>query len=118
MNQQEIVASLPAHLRPFVKTQDYSKYTARDHAVWRYLLKYLSRHLQVHAHPVYLEGLKRTGIALDHIPSIDEMNECLVQLGWRAVVVDGFVPPAIFMEFQALKVLVIALDMRGIDHMN
>lgn len=117
MNQHEIVATLPAHLRPFVQIQDYEKYTARDHAVWRYLLKYLSRHLQVYAHPVYLEGLRRTGIALDHIPSIDEMNAALAQLGWRAVVVDGFIPPAIFMEFQALKVLVIALEMRSVDHM-
>ena len=30
--------------------------------------------------------------------------------------VDGFIPPAIFMEFQALKVLVIALDMRSVEH--
>ena len=44
------------------------------------------------------------------------MNACLAQLGWRAVVVDGFIPPAIFMEFQALKVLVIALEMRSIEH--
>ncbi|MEL7046810.1 MAG: aromatic amino acid hydroxylase, partial [Pseudomonadota bacterium] len=51
-----------------------------------------------------------------HIPSIDEMNACLAQLGWRAVVVDGFIPPAIFMEFQALRVLVIALDMRSVEH--
>ena len=117
MSQHEIIATLPAHLRPFVQIQHYDKYTARDHAVWRYLLKYLSRHLQVYAHPVYLEGLRRTGIALDHIPSIDEMNAALAELGWRAVVVDGFIPPAIFMEFQALKVLVIALDMRSVDHM-
>lgn len=117
MNQRDIVASLPGHLRPFVKIQDYAHYSPRDHAVWRYLLKHLSRHLESCAHPVYLEGLQRTGIALDHIPSIDEMNLCLARLGWRAVVVDGFVPPAIFMEFQALKVLVIALDMRSVDHM-
>lgn len=118
MNQQEIIASLPIHLRPFVKVQDYDLYTPRDQAVWRYLLKHLSQHLARCAHPVYLEGLKRTGIALDHIPSIDEMNVSLAALGWRAVVVDGFVPPAIFMEFQALKVLVIALDMRSVDNMK
>lgn len=117
MSQQEIIASLPIHLRPFVKVQDYNLYTPRDQAVWRYLLKHLSQHLSRCAHPVYLEGLSRTGIALDHIPSIDEMNVSLAALGWRAVVVDGFVPPAIFMEFQALKVLVIALDMRSADHM-
>ena len=32
------------------------------------------------------------------------------------MVVDGFVPPAIFMEFQALNILVIAVDMRSVDH--
>ncbi len=116
MTQQDIIASLPAHLRPFVKTQDYARYTPRDQAVWRFIMTHLTRQLRDTAHPVYMEGLRRTGIALDHIPSIDEMNEALARLGWRAVVVDGFIPPAIFMEFQALKVLVIALDMRTVDH--
>jgi phenylalanine-4-hydroxylase len=116
MTQQEIIAGLPTHLRPFVRVQDYDQYTPRDHAVWRFVMRHLTRQLADSAHPVYLEGLARTGIAPDHIPSIDEMNACLEQLGWRAVVVDGFIPPAIFMEFQALKILVIALDMRSVDH--
>jgi phenylalanine-4-hydroxylase len=115
--QAEIVASLPAHLRGFVRVQDAAHYSARDHALWRFLMTALTRSLHDTAHPVYLEGLARTGIALDHIPSIDEMNACLVRLGWRAVVVDGFIPPAIFMEFQALRVLVIALDMRSVEHL-
>lgn len=116
MNQETILQSLPLHLRPFVKTQDYGDYTPRDQAVWRFIMRHLTRQLADSAHPVYLEGLARTGISLEHIPSIEEMNECLAQLGWRAVVVDGFIPPAIFMEFQALKVLVIALDMRSVEH--
>lgn len=117
MTQQEIIASLPSHLRQFVKVQDYNQYTPRDHAVWRFLLLALAKHLAEHAHPVYLEGLRKTGISLDHIPSIDDMNQCLEKIGWQAVVVDGFIPPAIFMEFQARKILVIALDMRAVDHM-
>jgi len=116
VSQHDIVASLPTHLRPFVSVQDYLRYTARDQAVWRFVMRHLTRQLRETAHPVYLEGLAKTGIALDHIPSIDEMNAALAQLGWRAVVVDGFIPPAIFMEFQALKVLVIALEMRSVDH--
>lgn len=116
MTQQELVASLPAHLRPFVKQQDYNQYTPRDQAAWRFIMQRLTKQLADYAHPVYLEGLERTGISLDHIPSIDEMNQCLARLGWRGVVVDGFIPPAIFMEFQALKVLVIALDMRSVEH--
>lgn len=118
MTQDQIIDSLPSHLRPFVARQDYlQQYTPRDHAVWRFLLYRLRDRLAQTAHPVYLEGLAKTGISLDHIPSIDEMNQCLAKLGWRAVVVDGFIPPAIFMEFQALRVLVIALDMRHIDHL-
>ncbi len=117
ISQQSILDSLPPHLRPFVATQDYSAYTARDHAVWRFLMTELSQTLSKSAHPVYLEGLRQTGINLDGIPRIEEMNTCLSEIGWRAVVVDGFVPPAIFMEFQARRVLVIAVDMRSIDHM-
>jgi phenylalanine-4-hydroxylase len=116
--QHDIIASLPVHLRPFVKLHDHAtQYTPRDHAVWRFLMTALTRSLAHSAHPVYLEGLTRTGISLEHIPSIDEMNACLFRLGWRAVVVDGFIPPAIFMEFQALKVLVIALEMRSVEHL-
>ena len=118
MTQEQILQSLPSHLRPFVARQDYAQqYTPRDHAVWRFLLRRLSTRLASTAHPVYPEGLAKTGISMDHIPSIDEMNTCLAKLGWRAVVVDGFIPPSIFMEFQALRVLVIALDMRHIDHL-
>jgi phenylalanine-4-hydroxylase len=116
MTQQEIIDDLPSHLRPFIARQDYSDYSPRDQAVWRFVMKHLTRQLADSAHLVYIEGLQRTGIALDHIPSIEEMNDCLAKLGWRAVVVDGFIPPAIFMEFQALRVLVIAVDMRSVEH--
>jgi phenylalanine-4-hydroxylase len=116
MDQQDLIASLPSHLRPFVKTQEYASYTPRDQAVWRFVMKHLTQQLATTAHPVYLEGLARTGISPDHIPTIEEMNDCLAKLGWRAVVVDGFIPPAIFMEFQALRILVIALDMRSVEH--
>jgi phenylalanine-4-hydroxylase len=116
MTQREIIASLPLHLRRFARVQDYARYTARDHAVWRYLLRQLTPRLSGSAHPRYLEGLAATGIGLERIPSIDAMNACLGKIGWRAVVVDGFIPPAVFMELQALKVLAIALAMRSIDH--
>ena len=46
------------------------------------------------------------------------MNDILGRIGWGAVAVDGFIPPAAFMEFQAYKVLVIACDMRQIHHIE
>ncbi|MFV8816515.1 aromatic amino acid hydroxylase [Haliea sp. E17] len=116
MNQREIIASLPVHLRPFVTVQQPEHYSPRDHALWRFIMRHLTRQLDQSAHPVYREGLARTGISLDQIPSIDAMNAQLEPLGWRALVVDGFIPPAVFMEFQSLKILVIALDMRSVEH--
>ncbi len=117
LSQHSIIESLPSHLRPFCAVQDYDQYTARDQAAWRFLLHQLRDNLSRSAHPTYLEGLERTGINLESIPRIEDMNDRLSVLGWRAVVVDGFVPPAIFMEFQAHRVLVIAVDMRTIEHM-
>lgn len=118
LNQQQLITSLPRHLRQFVRKQDQELYSPQDHAVWRFILHELSAQLSETAHPVYQEGLRRTGISLEHIPSIDDMNRCLADLGWAAVVVDGFIPPAIFMEFQARRILPIALDMRRIEHLE
>ncbi len=50
MNQQDIILSLPEHLRPFVKIQKYSDYTAIDQAVWRFVMKHLSNQLSETAH--------------------------------------------------------------------
>ena len=114
---QETLELLPAHLRAFVAEQDYSIYTAKDHAVWRFLLHGLALNLSKSAHPVYAQGMKKAGISKHYIPRIEEINYALADMDWRAVTVDGFLPPAVFMEFQALKILPIAVDMRSGDHM-
>jgi phenylalanine-4-hydroxylase len=69
-----------------------------------------------HAVPIYLDGLSRTGITLDRIPRIEEMDQKLKVFGWGAVPVCGFIPPAAFLDFQARKILPIASDMRTPEH--
>jgi phenylalanine-4-hydroxylase len=112
------VARLPRHLKQFVVDQRYDRYTAIDHAVWRYIMRQNVSFLRDHAHEAYVEGLRRTGISLEAIPRIEDMNAILARIGWGAVTVDGFIPPAAFMEFQAHKVLVIAADMRQLEHIE
>ncbi|KAF5278178.1 hypothetical protein FQR65_LT15772 [Abscondita terminalis] len=46
------------------------------------------------------------------------MNDSLKQIGWGAATVDGFIPPSAFMEFQAHRVLVIAADIRQLEHIE
>jgi phenylalanine-4-hydroxylase len=115
MESNEVLERLPHHLHNLIIEQPYNNYTAQDHAVWRYIMRQNVRYLPHVAHSSYLEGLKRTGISIDRIPNMYGMNRILKDIGWAAVAVDGFIPPAAFMEFQAYNVLVIAADIRSVD---
>ena len=115
---ERAIHRLPAHLRRYVVDQDPGAYTPRDHAVWRHILHQLTDHLADRAHGSYLAGLAATGIGLERIPSLDEMNLKLEGLGWSAVAVRGFIPPAVFTELQSLGVLAIAADIRSHEHIG
>jgi len=112
------VAATPKHLLQFAVDQRYDDYTSVDHAVWRFIMRQNIFFLREYAHKVYFQGLLDTGISFERIPRIQEMNDILAKIEWGAVAVDGFIPPAAFMEFQAYKVLVIACDMRQIHHIE
>jgi len=113
-----LLERLPKHLKQFIKPQDYSDYTPINQAVWRYVMRKNVDYLSKVAHHSYLDGLKKTGIEIDSIPSMYGMNRILTEIGWAAVAVDGFIPPNAFMEFQAYNVLVIASDIRQLEHIE
>ena len=112
------VANLPSRLRQFVVPQNYPKYTPIDHAVWRYVMRNNIAYLSTVADSSYINGLEKTGITIDRIPNIQHMNDILGKIGWGCVCVDGFLPPSAFMEFQSYKVLVIAADIRQLEHIE
>ena len=114
----EILQKLPKHLKQFIKPQNYEEYSAIDQAVWRYVMRKNVDFLSIVAHSSYLDGLKQTGISIDSIPNMYGMNRILKDIGWAAVAVDGFIPPNAFMEFQAYNVLVIASDIRQLEHIE
>jgi phenylalanine-4-hydroxylase len=113
-----LIDRLPKHLKQFIKPQDYTDYTPINQAVWRYVMRKNVDYLSRVAHSSYLDGLKKTGIEIDNIPSMYGMNRILQEIGWAAVAVDGFIPPNAFMEFQAYNVLVIASDIRQLEHIE
>ena len=112
------VAKLPRHLRQFIVEQNYEKYTPIDQAVWRYVMRQNYSYLKDVAYYPYIKGLQRAGLSIEYIPDLQTMNDNLGKLGWGAVTVDGFIPPAAFMEYQAYHVLVIAADIRQINHIE
>ncbi|WP_282080573.1 aromatic amino acid hydroxylase [Aquimarina algiphila] len=113
-----LIERLPEHLKQFIKPQNYEEYTPIDQAVWRYVMRKNITSLRKAAHDSYLNGLKKTGISTDEIPSMYGMNRILKEIGWAAVAVDGFIPPNAFMEFQAYNILVIASDIRQLENIE
>jgi len=103
---------LPKKLLEYTSVQDYSLYTHIDQAVWRYVMRISFPYFKKYAHESYVKGIEMVGIPMDKIPKIDEMDQKLDSFGWGAVSVKGFIPPIIFMEFLARKVLPIAVDIR------
>lgn len=108
--------NIPPHLKPYIITQEVSTYTPEDQSVWRFTLRQLTAFLKTHAHPFYSEGLQKTGITVEHIPSINHINQSLQKFGWQACPVSGFIPPSIFMELQSHSVLPIAAEIRSVEH--
>lgn len=113
-----VLEKLPYHLRDFILKQPYDEYTAQNQAVWRFVMRKNMDYLKKVAHESYIPGLAMAGISVDEIPRMEGMNRILKEIGWAAVSVDGFIPPNAFMEFQAYNTLVIAADIRTIDHIE
>jgi phenylalanine-4-hydroxylase len=113
-----LIERLPKHLKQFIKPQVYKDYTPINQAVWRYVMRKNVDYLSKVAHNSYSEGLQKTGLEIDNIPNMYGMNRILKEIGWAAVAVDGFIPPNDFMEFQAYNVLVIACDIRQLEHIE
>ena len=109
---------IPKHLKKYIVPQDYSLYTYIDHSTWKFIMKISKKFFSKNAHRMYLKGLDSTGITIDKIPKIDTINKKLKKFGWQAVCVRGFIPPNAFMEFQSLKILPIAADMRSHKHLT
>src|SRR5690606_31392979 len=113
-----VLAQLPKRLKRYVVPQQYERYTTLDQALWRYVKRQNYAFLKDVDNYPYIPGLKKGGLSIEHIPDLQEMNDTIKRIGWGAVTVDGFIPPAAFMEFQAHRVLVIAADIRQLEHIE
>lgn len=113
-----ILEQLPIHLQQYIVDQHYERYTPVDQAVWRYVMRQNYSYLKDVAYYPYIPGLRAAGLRIEHIPDLQTVNDSLQKIGWGAVTVDGFIPPVAFMEFQAYHVLVIAADIRQLEHIE
>jgi phenylalanine-4-hydroxylase len=82
--------------------QDWSHYTAEEHAVWDRLFERQAGLLPGRASEAYLRGLDVLKLSKPGIPDFEELSERLMKLtGWQVVAVPGLVPDAVFFEHMA-----------------
>ena len=110
---------LPTFLQNYCAVQYYERYTAQDQAVWRYALRQLVDFLSHHAVPVYRDGLRKTGISLEEIPRIEDMDHSTLRVWLGSCSSRGFYSTDYFFwSFRHGGVLPIAVDIRRFGHLS
>lgn len=105
-------------IKRFVVSQAYDTYTPVNHQTWVDIMAELKPFWNRDAHPDFLKGLEKTGISLDKLPCIEHIDESLKVYGWRAVTVDGYVHPEVFMGLQTQRIIPIARDIRKPENLD
>lgn len=73
--------------------QDYARYTAENHAVWKLLYERRIAELEAQASQVYLDGLRTLEIYADRVPQLSDINARLGPVtGWTSRAVPGYIP--------------------------
>jgi phenylalanine-4-hydroxylase len=89
---------------PTFVPQDYARYDAEAHDVWRVLYARRMEALQETGSEVFLNGATRIGLAPDRVPDLSDVNRRLQSYtGWAAVGVGGFIPAAQFFRCLAAR---------------
>ncbi len=82
--------------------QDWSRYTAAEHATWDRLFARQAAMLPSRVPPEFIAGLDVLRMSKPGIPDFEELSERLMKAtGWQVVAVPGLVPDAVFFDHLA-----------------
>jgi phenylalanine-4-hydroxylase len=82
--------------------QQWDRYTANEHLVWKTLYERQARMLEGRACDEFLAGMRALSIAPHEIPDFRRLSEMLMKhSGWQVVAVPGLVPDEVFFEHLA-----------------
>lgn len=99
--------------------QDWSHYTADEHAVWDTLFDRQAKLLPGRASEAYLRGLDVLKLSKPGIPDFAELSERLMGLtGWQVVAVPGLVPDDVFFDHMANRRFVAGNFIRRPDQLD
>jgi len=82
--------------------QGWSRYTAREHAMWDRLFDRQAKLLPGRVAPEFLDGLDVLRMSKPGIPDFEELSERLMKAtGWQVVAVPGLIPDDVFFDHLA-----------------
>ena len=82
--------------------QDWERYTAAEHAVWRTLFARQTKLMPGRACDEFVDGMRSLPIGPDAIPDFRRLSDVLGRrTGWQVVAVPGLVPDEVFFEHLA-----------------
>lgn len=99
--------------------QNWSAYTAEEHATWLKLYDRQADFLQGRAADAFLQGLDALDIRGEGVPDFNRLDARLEPLtGWRVVAVPGLVPDAVFFDHLANRRFPAGAFIRRPDQMD
>jgi phenylalanine-4-hydroxylase len=99
--------------------QNYSAYTADEHAIWRTLFERQSGLMAEHAAPEFTAGLRLLGVDSHRIPVLEEASERLQRLtGFEVIGVPGLIPEADFFAHLAERRFPVTVWMRRREELD
>ena len=110
----------PAHAaEDWTIPQNWTAYTAEEHAVWDTLFARQAAMLPGRAAPEFLSGLDILHLSRPGIPNFEELSEKLMKAtGWQVVAVPGLVPDDVFFEHLANRRFVAGQFIRRPDQLD
>lgn len=99
--------------------QNWSNYTAEEHATWDTLFERQSKLLPGRASDAWLRGLDVLRLDKPGIPDFAELSDRLMKLtGWQVVAVPGLVPDDVFFDHMANRRFVAGNFIRRPDQLD
>ncbi|MFO1326758.1 MAG: phenylalanine 4-monooxygenase [Rubrivivax sp.] len=99
--------------------QQWERYGAADHGVWKTLFERQTRLLPGRACDAFVQGMRALPLEADRIPDFRRLSDALgARTGWQVVAVPGLVPDEVFFDHLAHRRFPAGQFIRGADELD
>jgi phenylalanine-4-hydroxylase len=112
---------IPDAWKRYIVHQRHADYTPEEHDTWRRLqarCASLVHDLNPWLHRSYIAGFKQLVLPWSRIPRLRDVVAALTGFGWRAVCVDGYIPPEVYAGLMSRRVFPVSRNIRRPEHLD